>query len=49
LEDAVRKDYDVTDLQNKFYSTLVEVRKAPKTPRLKVKIRKDERGSGLNI
>lgn len=40
LEDAVRKDYDVTDLQNKFYSILVEVRKTPKTPRLKVEIRK---------
>lgn len=40
LEDSVRKEYDVTDVQNKFYSILAEIRKEPGMPRLKIEIRK---------
>jgi len=40
LEDSIRQEYDVTDMQNKFYSILVEVRKEPGMPRLKIEIRK---------
>lgn len=40
LEDSVREEHDVTDAQNKFHSILVEIRKEPKMPRLKIEIRK---------
>jgi len=40
LEDSVRQEYDVTDVLNKFYSILVEIRKKAGMPRLKIEIRK---------
>ena len=40
LKDSARQEYDVTDVQNKFYSMLVEIRKAPRMPKLKMEIRK---------
>lgn len=40
LRDCLTEEYDVTDMQNKFHSILVEIRKGAKLPRLKIKIRK---------
>ncbi len=40
LEDTVRQEYDVRDMQNKFYSILVEIRKMAGMPKLKIEIRK---------
>ena len=40
LEDATRQEYDVQDMQNKFYSILVEIRNMAGMPKLKIEIRK---------
>ena len=40
LENLIGQDYDVTDMQNKFYSILVEFRKMAGMERLKIEIRK---------
>lgn len=40
LKDSVGHEYDVTDVQNKFYTILVEIRKRAGTTRLKIEIRK---------
>jgi predicted nucleotidyltransferase component of viral defense system len=40
LEDSVQQEYVVTDIQNKFYSILVEIRRRAGMPRLKIEIRK---------
>ncbi len=40
LGDFIREEYDVTDMQNKFYSILVEIRRGAGAPRLKIEIRK---------
>ena len=40
LENFIRQQYDVTDLQNKFYSILAEIRKMAGMERLKIEIRK---------
>jgi predicted nucleotidyltransferase component of viral defense system len=46
LTDSIRQEYDVTDMQNKFYSILVEIRKRLGISRLKIEIRKDLAPSG---
>ena len=40
LKDSVGQEYDVTDIENKFYTILVEIRKRAGTTRLKIEIRK---------
>lgn len=40
LENLTSQEYDVTDMQNKFYSILAEIRKRVEMPRLKIEIRK---------
>ena len=40
LENLIGEDYDVTDMQNKFYSILAEIRKVAGMPKLKIEIRK---------
>jgi predicted nucleotidyltransferase component of viral defense system len=46
LGDSIRHEYDVTDMQNKFYSILVELRRKPRSPRLKIEIRKTQAPAG---
>ena len=46
LEDAMRQEYDVRDMQNKFYSILVEIRNVAGMPKLKIEIRKAVAASG---
>ncbi len=40
LRECVTEEYDVNDMQNKFHSILVEIRKGAGLPRLKIEIRK---------
>ena len=40
LSDALSKEHDITDSQNKYHSILVEIRRAKGEPRLKIEIRK---------
>jgi predicted nucleotidyltransferase component of viral defense system len=40
LENLIGQEYDVTDMQNKFYSILAEFRKRAGTQRLKIEVRK---------
>lgn len=40
LDNLIGQQYDVTDMQNKFYSILAEIRKSAGMPRLKIEIRK---------
>ena len=40
LSDAVTRDHEVTDSQNKYYSILIEIQKAKGEPKLKIEIRK---------
>jgi predicted nucleotidyltransferase component of viral defense system len=40
LENLIGQKFDVTDMQNKFYSILAEIRKMEGMPRLKIEIRK---------
>ena len=39
LHDALSKEHDITDSQNKYHSILVEIRRAKGEPRLKIQIR----------
>ena len=41
LKDSLKIDYDLTDAQNKFYTLLFEIKKAPYPRKLKIEIRKD--------
>jgi predicted nucleotidyltransferase component of viral defense system len=40
LENLIGQEYDVTDMQNKFYSILAEFRKGARMQRLKIEVRK---------
>jgi predicted nucleotidyltransferase component of viral defense system len=40
MENLIGQEYDVTDMQNKFYSILAEFRKGVGTQRLKIEVRK---------
>lgn len=46
LENLIGQQYDITDMQNKFYSILAEIRKMTGMPRLKIEIRKTLAPSG---
>ena len=46
LENLISHEYDVTDMQNKFYSILVEIRKRAGTLKLKIEIRKSLAAGG---
>jgi len=46
LENLISHEYDVTDMQNEFYSILVEIRKRVGTPKLKIEIRKSLAAGG---
>jgi predicted nucleotidyltransferase component of viral defense system len=41
LSEAMQREWDVTDVWNKHYSILLEIRRAKGAPRLKIEIRKD--------
>jgi len=41
LREAFKKDYDITDVQNKYYTLLFEIKKAPYLRKLKIEIRKE--------
>ncbi len=41
LKDSLKIDYDLTDVQNKYYALLFEIKKAPYPRKLKIEIRKD--------
>ena len=47
LENLISQEYDVTDMQNKFYSILVEIRKKAGMPKLKIEIRKSLAAGGI--
>ncbi|HAJ32983.1 MAG TPA: hypothetical protein DCK79_06385 [Candidatus Atribacteria bacterium] len=41
LRDSLKIDYDLTDAQNKYYTLLFEIKKAPYPRKLKIEIRKE--------
>ena len=41
LKDSLKIDYGLTDAQNKYYTLLFEIKKAPYPRKLKIEIRKD--------
>ncbi|MBA7666490.1 hypothetical protein ES703_74571 [subsurface metagenome] len=41
LEDSLKADYDLTDIQNEYYSLLFEIKKPPYLRKLKIEIRKE--------
>jgi predicted nucleotidyltransferase component of viral defense system len=41
LKDSLKADYDLTDVQNKYYTLLFEIKKTPYPRKLKIEIRKD--------
>ncbi len=45
LGDAFKKDYDITDAQNKYYTLLFEIKKPPYLRKLKIEIRKENKES----
>ncbi len=45
LKDSLKPDYDLTDAQNKYYSLLFEIKKAPYPRKLKIEIRKENKES----
>lgn len=45
LGDAFKKDYDLTDAQNKYYTLLFEIKKRPYLRKLKIEIRKENKKS----
>jgi len=45
LKEAFRKDYDLTDAENKYYTLLFEIKKAPYPRKLKIEIRKENKES----
>lgn len=46
LQNSISQEYDVTDMQNEFYSILVEIRKRAGMPKLKIEIRKSLAAGG---
>jgi len=45
LREAFKKDYDITDAQNKYYTLLFEIKKPPYPRKLKIEIRKENKAS----
>jgi predicted nucleotidyltransferase component of viral defense system len=45
LGEAFKKDYDLTDAQNKYYTLLFEIKKTPYHRKLKIEIRKENKES----
>ncbi len=45
LEDSLKADYDLTFAQNKYYTLLFEIKKAPYPRKLKIEIRKENKES----
>ena len=45
LKDFLKKDYDLTDVQNKHYTLLFEIKKPPYLRKLKIEIRKKNKES----
>ncbi len=45
LREAFKIDYDLTDAQNKYYTLLFEIKKAPYPRKLKIEIRKENKES----
>ena len=45
LKDSLKADYDLTDVQNKYYTLLFEIKKAPYPRKLKIEIRKENKES----
>ncbi|MCK4377408.1 MAG: nucleotidyl transferase AbiEii/AbiGii toxin family protein [Actinomycetia bacterium] len=45
LKDSLKKDYDLTDAQNKYYTLLFEIKKAPYPRKLKIEIKKENKES----
>lgn len=45
LKDSLKADYDLTDVQNKYYALLFEIKKAPYPRKLKIEIRKENKES----
>ena len=45
LKDSLEVDYDLTDAQNKYYTLLFEIKKAPYPRKLKIEIRKENKES----
>jgi len=45
LREAYKIDYDLTDAQNKYYTLLFEIKKAPYHRKLKIEIRKENKES----
>jgi len=45
LKDSLKVDYDLTDAQNKYYTLLFEIKKAPYPRKLKIEIRKENKES----
>jgi len=43
LKDSLEIDYDLTDAQNKYYTLLFEIKKAPYPRKLKIEIRKEKK------
>jgi len=43
LKDSLKTDYDLTDAQNKYYTLLFEIKKAPYPRKLKIEIRKENK------
>ena len=41
LKDSLKADYDLTDVQNKYYTLLFEIKKVPCPRKLKIEIRKE--------
>jgi predicted nucleotidyltransferase component of viral defense system len=48
LKQFLKKDYEITDAQNKFYTLLVEIRKAGHGKKLKIEIRKEVKDCDYN-
>jgi len=45
LKDSLKADYDLTDVQNKYYTLLFEIKKTPYPRKLKIEIRKENKKS----
>ena len=45
LKDSLEMDYDLADAQNKYYTLLFEIKKAPYPRKLKIEIRKENKES----
>ncbi len=47
IGEAFKKDYDITDAKNKYYTLLFEIKKAPYPRKLKIEIRKENKESNF--